>query len=402
MGTTSPSKYDFVIIGSGTNALLLAMLLTKKNYSIAVVGDKTTDSNVLDEEYSVVPLSFLRIHSIPYSEISFKNKSTTAFIERFCNLEKFVFQRKTGPTNWIARSSKQLGIVNHKIFHRFVTTLITKESQVTFLNIGEQVSIAKATETPDTNNYELKIQSERYTVPATKIIITNPSLASVLEVNYFSVADKGFKYVLKTNEIFSDAITHYFVMFNNEKTQVSILPCSTFSIIEFNTQEPLENPISEELLSFLEKNFDEQVQDLELIRTDTTFKTISIMEMNGMNLIPNRFMVPFPFISNLFFSLVAIFSFSHSLEPDRTIIYSDWFKQWVENYAKLNNFLLASNDDENIHDFGSLIHGKDVVYINSISKMLVKLKFTKMFKNQNLTTKDFQYFIEILNQSYSI
>lgn len=402
MSTTLPSKYDFVIIGSGTNALLLSMLLTKKNYSIALVGDTSSNNGVLEEEYSIVPLSFLKIHSIPYSEISLKNKSSTAFIERYCTLEKFVFQRSSGPTNWIARSSKQLGIVNHKVFHQYITTLVKKENQVTWLNVGDQVSIAKAPESPEAKNYILTIGSETYTIPAESILITDPSLASVLEVNFFSVAEKGYKYVLKTKEILSDAITHYFVTLNKGKAEVSILPCSTFSIIEFNTQEQLENPITEELLSFLETNFDESIENIELVRTDTTFQTITITEMYGMKVIPNRYMVPYPFISNLFFSLVAIFSFSNSLEGDSTIIYSEWFTLWVENYAKLNKFLLGSNEHENIQDLGSLLHGKDIVYINSISKVLLNLKFENRFKNQNLTKSDFQFFLEILNQSYSI
>lgn len=180
------------------------------------------------------------------------------------------------------------------------------------------------------------------------------------------------------------------------------MPCSKFTIIEYNTDQELENPISNELISFLEKNFDEPLNHIEHLRTEITFKKITFDSSSDIKVIPNRSILPFPIISNLFLSLVAIFTFSTNLDTKSILNYGEWLELHAKNYSKLNLFFLDPEKLENIHNYGSLIHGKDIYYINSISRFILRSRFNSKFKKQNLTKTDFQIFTQILNQFYSI
>ena len=130
MSNLLPEKVDFVIIGEGINSLLVSVLLAKKGYQIALLSEDLNILKTYPTSYALLPLSFLRIHSIPYSEISLKNKSVTAFIERYINLEKYSLPKDGDSHNWFFHSSKQLGIVNTTKFALFLRSLVELEDNI--------------------------------------------------------------------------------------------------------------------------------------------------------------------------------------------------------------------------------------------------------------------------------
>ena len=396
------SSFDFVILGENIRSLFLAALLIKKNYHVLVLENNPNQAlNYLDD-YSIIPLSFLRSYSIPYSERSLKSKSNSAYIERFFNLEKYIYPRTNGSQNWIFCNRKQLGIVNHDLFNKFLHSLVDKEKNLQILEFGENIKIKKQ-QSSSSNEYLLTIDSNEILIPSDKIIIADFQVAINLGISFLLPEYMGYKYIFKINEILSDSINHYFLVNSKETKLISILPCSNFSIIELLSEQDFDNPLTSDFLSFLQITFDDSFENIVFVRKEITYKKIHYSKegeiLNSIRIIPDKLSFPFPVISNLLIALESIFVISSSLDAKYYREYILFMQQIADNHSKFNlNFFNPSNN-EFINSFFKMMHGKDLSYINIISRYILQTEFKYKFKSQNLTGFDFKGFVRILTHS---
>ena len=353
-------------------------------------------------EYSIVPLSFLRMHSIPYTEKSFKNKSITGFVERFINLEKYIISRTNTSYNWLFRNTKQLGIVNHILFEKFIKSLIEKDKNFHKIVLEENSKLEMISKDDVLTGLQITINSQYVEFPNSKIIVSGSIFENKFAFDSFSKEKIIYKYIFKIDEVLSDSVNHYFISDSTDNSQINlitILPCSNFSIIEYCTYKNVENPLSNKESAFLEENFDVSIDKLNLIKKDITYKKISFTNKLGLKIIPDEFSLSFPIHSSLFLSLVYTFGISSAIDNHNVTEYFQSVQNIANTYSKFISLVLGEQKEDFNNKFGKLLNAKDIGYINFASMQYLKLKFNFKFKSISLTVTDFKNFLVLLTNS---
>lgn len=391
---------DFVLIGATVNTLLLAVLLSKENYGVILFEDEIDNERLKIEEYDYIPLDFLRAHSIPYSELSIKNKSADAFIERNVDLEKYFFPKlhAKDSLNWMFFNSKQLGIVNMIKFRSFIKSLVSKYSKIKILPIDKNFSIKKRIN-DEILTYEIQSTTNTMMVAYDKMVFSDTAFNKYLGEIPVKNTYQTFKYSYKVEGIFSDSISHYFFNTGNEIDYLSIFPCSSFSIIEYTSTKEFVNSISEIVIEFLKNKFEISVSDLFFLKQDLGFRKMKYTGAELVNIIPEDNVLAFPFIMNFFTSLKSAFYLSLCLESNTLAMYNQWLISNLVSYTNMNDLLFGENKDINLNKLGKLLNNKDIRSINIISKQIVDLRFALEFKQQGLSKLDLKSLLQILTHS---
>ena len=402
MGTKLLSSYDFVIIGGGISSYLLSALLAKKDFTIAVLQEHDLNESQIVESYSIIPLNYLRIHSIPYSEQSYKNKSTSTYVERFINLEKFFFPKLKQPLTLessLFYNYKQLGIINHQLFFKFLISLVEKEENIEIITLNKNIQISKASENEELNQYTITIDENKELIPVDKLLLTDTMALEFFKKDLDLKNKESYKYIFKVNEILADSINHYFIPEGAETKIITLLPCAKYSIIEFVTDEKLDNPNSQKLITFLEEKFNLTFTDLEHITTEITFKHEIVNGQSKNTIIPQNFLLTFPFGAGLHRLLESIFSASIYFEEKNMQEYHNWLQKVTNVYEKFHTVFLAQNNQKNLHSFGKIINQKDINHLNIFSTTLINFRIGMALKHQNMTKQDIKNFFNLLTHS---
>ena len=402
MSTRLLSSYDFVIIGSGISSYLLSALLAKKGFTIAVLQEHELNESQILESYSIVPLNYLRIHSIPYSELSYKNKSTSAYVERFIKLEKIFFSKLN--TYKTLKSSlfynyKQLGIINHKLFFKFLGSLVEKEENIEIITLNKDLFVSKASKDKELNQYTITIDETQEFIPADKLILTDAMALEIFEKDLHSNNKKSYKHTFKVSEILADSINHYFISDETETQIITLLPCAKYSIIEYVTEQKLENPTSEKLLSFLEEKFNLTPANLKYLTTELAFKHEIHTNQKDYAIIPENFLLAFPFGAGLHRVLESIFSASLYFEEKNMQGYNDWLLKVTNVYEKFHTVFLSQNNQKNLHSFGKIVNQKDINNLNIFSIAFINFRIGLALNNQNIIRQDIKNFFNLLTHS---
>ena len=281
-------------------------------------------------------------------------------------------------------------------------SLIDQEKNIFVLPFNEGTIPQRANNSPESTDFKYNFGTQELILPAQRIVVTNDQLAQNYGLTISKKDKTRFKYLLKVQEVLSDSINHYFVKQEDNHSLISVFPCSKFTIIEYNTEQHFTDQLPDEEISFLENQLGESLQDIELIDIKENSCEINYEKSQSVQLIPDSSTFSYPFISSLFTSLVAIFTFSANIDNSGSSTYEKWLIGEAKKISDLNSLLFRVDDTYSLHKFGKLFHGKDINYINIISNLIINLKFKFTFTNKNLTSLTYQNIINILNHFYAI
>ena len=384
MSETEFSKINYVIIGSGISSYLLSILLAKKFRTIYLLVDKTGNENIHSHDFSLVPISFLNLHSIPFNEIGFKNKSPDAYIERFIYFQKFFLpkSKSKGVSDWLFHKYKQFGIVNHQLFFTYITKLAEKEPNLKIIKSENHLQIDKIEIEGNLRKYKIYNESINIQILEQNLIISDAIISKLFSNPLPNNENSINKYTLKTDEILSDSVSHYFFTDTESLKQLSIYPCKNQSIIKIYTENKVHDPLTDDLIRFLQKKFDLTNQDIELISNDVVYTKINLFNSGLVKIIPEKTLFSYALISDLFFRLESIFTLSLSLDPEVELDYANWLQEKLNYYNQVNSFFLGGHKSFNLNSLGKILSGKDVDHINRISEYFVRFRLKRIFKKE--------------------
>lgn len=364
--------------------------------------NKVEENVKFQNHFSLVPLDFLRLHLIPYSEMSIKNKSYDGYIERFFNLQKFFIPKSNNFENkiidyWLSYNRKPLGLMNQNLFFRFITSLINRD----FITIIQELDDIKI-ENVNSNDFKIiKFNQEKIEIETNRIFINDELIENLFEndpIKYLN-SEKCYKYWLKANELLSDSSEHYFYKENNSTKLINILPAYNCTYIEFISREPLSNPLSDNFVCFLEKKFDFDCSNLEYLHSEEIFYNVKFEQNVNFFIIPNKIILSSSMLSKTYLELICIFKLLQYVKTFNIHEYYVWLNEKNNQLFFFIKYFLNSANEKNVNKYGKLLNKKNLNKINGLSKLLLNLKLKYLLSNKELSLTDKAIFLQILTNS---